>query len=58
MAWSTSRKNRARDNAVRIGRFQTRIESSELFLWFAAAACVISFFVIAGLLIGTIEHLI
>lgn len=52
MAWSTARKNAARDNAERLGELQKFIVASPLFALFA----VVGFFAGAGLLIGGIEH--
>jgi hypothetical protein len=55
MAWSTARKNRARDNAAVLGYLQNRVivwaESSPI----APVLGVIAFFVILGLA-GGLEH--
>lgn len=53
MAWSTARKNRARDNAARIGGLQNFIVGSRFF----PASMVVGFVLVAGLLIGAVESI-
>lgn len=51
MAWSTERKNRARDNAARLGAVQNFVMGSWVYPVFAFAGLVGAF-----LLVGAIEH--
>lgn len=53
MAWSTAKKNRARDRAESLGDLQNFIVRSPLF----PAGVVIGFVGAAGLLIGAVEHM-
>lgn len=52
MAMTTSQKNRARDNAPRIGQAQKAVADH----WVTPVLVVIVFFGLLGLIIGAIEH--
>lgn len=53
MAWSTARKNLARDRAESLGDLQNFIVRSPLF----PAGVVLGFFAVVGLLTGAIERI-
>lgn len=49
--WSTERKNRARDNAARLGAVQTfvTLAAGKAFPWFAAASVIVGLGIVGGL---------